>query len=65
MKKLAEAVHVVKSSLADKLKDETRLREQENKLLTREVERLETKYRDVKDDVKKISLAAEEGNYAY
>nr|XP_053636021.1 myosin-2-like [Cherax quadricarinatus] len=44
MKKLAEAVHVVKTTLSTKLKDEIKLREQESVIVRRDVDRLNAKY---------------------
>ncbi|XP_037803034.1 LOW QUALITY PROTEIN: cingulin-like [Penaeus monodon] len=52
MKKLAEAVHVVKSFLSDKIKDEKKTRVQEDTLLKRDVERLNTKYSELSDKIR-------------
>ncbi|XP_063599664.1 centrosomal protein of 290 kDa-like [Penaeus indicus] len=52
MKKLAEAVHVVKSFLSDKIKDEKKTRVQEDTLLKRDVERLNTKYSELNDKIR-------------
>ncbi|XP_047490125.1 myosin-J heavy chain-like [Penaeus chinensis] len=52
MKKLAEAVHVVKSFLSDKIKDEKKIRVQEDTLLKRDVERLNTKYSELNDKIR-------------
>ncbi|XP_018016353.1 interaptin isoform X2 [Hyalella azteca] len=52
MKKLAEAVHVVKTSLMERVKDEKKLREQETTILRRDVERLDTKYHDIKERIR-------------
>lgn len=52
MKKLAEAVHVVKTSLMDRIKDEKKLREQETTILKRDLDRLDTKYHAIKASVK-------------
>ncbi|KAK3876279.1 hypothetical protein Pcinc_018933 [Petrolisthes cinctipes] len=49
MKKLAEAVHVVKGSLSERIKDERKLREQEDTILRRDVERLGTKYSELRE----------------
>lgn len=51
MKKLAEAVHVVKASLSERVKDERKLREQEDNILRRDVERLNTKYSELREKV--------------
>ncbi|XP_050695702.1 early endosome antigen 1-like [Eriocheir sinensis] len=58
MKKLAEAVHVVKSSLAERVKDEKKLREQEDSILRRDVERLNTKYTEMRDKLKTMTAVA-------
>nr|XP_045608970.1 myosin-7-like [Procambarus clarkii] len=58
MKKLAEAVHVVKTSLSSKLKDETKLREQEAGLLRRDVDLLNTKYTELREKYKPKTTAA-------
>ncbi|XP_063846096.1 uncharacterized protein PF3D7_1120000-like isoform X2 [Scylla paramamosain] len=55
MKKLAEAVHVVKSSLSERVRDERKLREQEDSILRRDVERLDTKYNDLRDKIKTMT----------
>ncbi|XP_042890384.1 dynactin subunit 1-like isoform X1 [Penaeus japonicus] len=52
MKKLAEAVHVVKTSLSERIKDERKIRAQEDTILKRDVERLNTKYTDLKDKIR-------------
>lgn len=55
MKKLAEAVHVVKTSLAERIKDEKKLREQESTILRRNVDRLNTKYNELREKMKTTS----------
>nr|XP_027224303.1 trichohyalin-like [Penaeus vannamei] len=52
MKKLAEAVHVVKGFLSDKIKEEKKTRVQEDSLLKKDVERLNTKYSELSDKIR-------------
>ncbi|XP_076036758.1 uncharacterized protein LOC143022426 [Oratosquilla oratoria] len=54
MRKLAEAIHVVKSSLGNKIKDEKKIREQETKTLTRDLGLMDGKYKDLKERVKAV-----------
>ena len=65
MKKLAEAVHVVKSSLMDRIKDEKKLREKETTILRRDVERLDTKYHDIKEQIKAGDVGDADDDYPY
>ncbi|CAG0892938.1 unnamed protein product [Darwinula stevensoni] len=52
MRKLAEAVQVVKTTLGDKIKEEKRIREQETSTLRRDVERLADRSKDLKERIK-------------
>lgn len=42
---------MVKSSLSERVKDERKLREQEDSILRRDVERLNTKYTELREKV--------------
>ncbi|KAG7173022.1 putative trichohyalin-like 3 [Homarus americanus] len=57
MKKLAEAVHVVKTSLSERIKDEKKLREQEGTIVRRDVDRLNTKYNELREKIKTTTRA--------
>ena len=63
LKKLAEAVHVVKSSLMDRIKDEKKLRDQEANILKRDIDRLDAKYQDVNSRVKGLDDDDDDGGY--
>jgi len=65
MKKLAEAVHVVKSSLMERIKDEKKLREKETTILRRDVERMDTKYHDIKEQIKAADMLDNDDDYGY
>ncbi|XP_071525729.1 uncharacterized protein [Panulirus ornatus] len=55
VKKLAEAVFVVRTTLAEKIKDEKKLREQESTILQRDVDRLNIKYNELREKIKTTS----------
>lgn len=65
MKKLAEAVHVVKTSLMDRIKDDKKLREQETTILKRDVERLDTKYHDIKERIRAGDVLDDDDDAGY
>ncbi|KAF2364832.1 Coiled-coil domain-containing protein 154 [Trinorchestia longiramus] len=66
MKKLAEAVHVVKTSLMERIKDEKRLQSSENTLTRQQIERLDAKYHDIKERIRAgDTFDADDDDFAY
>ncbi|CAG0892399.1 unnamed protein product [Cyprideis torosa] len=56
LRKVAEAIQVVKTTLGDKIKDEKQIREQETGTLKRDVEKLAERTKELRDRMRKAGI---------
>ncbi|KAL7648542.1 UNVERIFIED_CONTAM: hypothetical protein RMT77_000448 [Armadillidium vulgare] len=56
LKKCAESIHVVKTMLGEKIRDEKKIREKQCSILETDVERLDTKIKDLKERIKNDNM---------